>query len=63
MSHFVIYYSNIKPVMLLIKMMLAKLQLLPAFDLNQMLNCLHNVHYRDKLNTLLKDSKKHNIIN
>ena len=54
--------------MLLIKMMLAKLQLLSAFDLNQMLNCLHNIpskvpiHYRDKLNTLLKDLEKHNII-
>ena len=52
-------------------MILERLQLPFALDLNQMLNFLHNdlerpskvpIHYRDKLNKLLKELEKHNII-
>ena len=43
---------NIK-LMLLIKMMSAKLQLLSAFDLNQMLNYLHNVHLKYQFITVI----------
>ena len=42
MLHYAIYYSNIKHVMLPIKMMLERLQRPFAFDLNQMPNFLHN---------------------
>ena len=61
---FAIFYSNIKHVMQLIKTMLVKFQLLFVLDLNPMLNlCMTQrpskvlIHYRDKLNALLKELK------